>query len=155
MALQVEPGSHLKGESEIPFVQIQNPDKSAIKVIPPGAVGVDITDAAVLKELVTAKGSSKGFVAYLVNQALDAGKTVNGVTDVKLGVSLISDKRRDSTIAHEAGHYLGSVDDKGKFTGTYGHPGSQAEHMLMRDGGSGRKIPYAVVSDFNKGYTSK
>jgi len=31
MALQVEPGSHLKGESEIPFVQIQNPDKSVVK----------------------------------------------------------------------------------------------------------------------------
>ena len=67
----------------------------------------------------------------------------------------ISDNRGDSTIAHEAGHYLGAVDDKGKFISTYGHPGSQAVEMLMRDGGAGRKIPYGRVPDFNKGYTSK
>jgi hypothetical protein len=105
--------------------------------------------------LITAKGSAKGLTAFMVNQALDKGTIVNGVTDAKAGISLISQKRRDSTIAHEAGHYLGAVDDKGKFGSTYGHPGSQADEMLMRDGGSGRKIPYAVAPDFNKGYTSK
>jgi hypothetical protein len=108
-----------------------------------------------MKELITAKVSAKGLTAFMVNQALDNRKVVNGVTDAKVGISLISDKRRDSTIAHEAGHYLGAVDDKGKFSSTYGHPGSQADEMLMRDGGSGHKIPYGMVPDFNKGYTSK
>ena len=91
----------------------------------------------------------------MVRQALDKGAVVNGVTDASLGISLISDTRGDSTIAHEAGHYLGAVDDKGKFGKPYGHPGSQAAEMLMKDGGAGRKIPYGRVSDFNKGYTSK
>jgi hypothetical protein len=130
-------------------------DKAVIKGLSPQATGVDITDAAIAKELIAAKGSAKGLTAFMVNQALDNGKVVNGVTDATAGISLISDKRSDSTIAHEAGHYLGAVDDKGKFISSYGHPGSQADEMLMRDGGSGRKIPYGMVSDFNKGYTSK
>ena len=93
--------------------------------------------------------------AFMVHQALDKRSVLNGVTYASLGISLISDDRVDSTIAHEGGHYLGAVDDKGKFNKTYGHPGSQAVEMLMRDAGAGRKIPYSVVSDFNKGYTSK
>jgi hypothetical protein len=117
---------------------LESSDKAVIKGISPQATGVDITNAAIM-----------------VNQALDNGKVVNGVTDAKVGIALISDKRCDSTIAHEAGHYLGAVDDKGKFISTYGHPGSQAVKMLMRDAGSGRKIPYGMVPDFNKGYTSK
>ncbi|MFZ0709724.1 MAG: hypothetical protein WAM53_06765 [Terrimicrobiaceae bacterium] len=134
---------------------LESPDKAVIKGISPQATGVDITNAAIAKELIAAKGSAKGLTAFMVNQALDNGKVVNGVTDAKAGIALISDNRRDSTIAHEAGHYLGAVDDKGKFISTYGHPGSQAAEMLMRDGGSGRKIPYGRVPDFNKGYTSK
>jgi hypothetical protein len=134
---------------------LASPDKAVIKGISPQATGVDITNAAIAKELIAAKGSAKGLTAFLVNQALDNGKVVDGVTDATVGIALISDKRRDSTIAHEAGHYLGAVDDKGKFISTYGHPGSQADEMLMRDGGSGRKIPYGMASDFNKGYTSK
>ena len=134
---------------------LESSAKAVIKGISPQATGVDITNAAIAKELIAAKGSAKGLTAFMVNQALDNGKVVNGVTDAKVGIALISDKRRDSTIAHEAGHYLGAVDDKGKFISTYGHPGSQAVEMLMRDGGSGSKIPYGMVPDFNNGYTSK
>jgi len=130
-------------------------DKAVIKAINPDAKGVEITDAAILKELKEAKGSAQGLTAFMVRQALDGGDVVSGVTNAEAGVALISDSRGDSTIAHEAGHYLGAVDDKGKFTGRYGHKGSQAVEMLMRDGGAGYKIPYGAVSDFNKGYTSK
>jgi len=130
-------------------------DKAVIKGISPQATGVDITNSAIMKELIAVKGSTKGLTAFMVNQAIDNGKDVNGVTDASVGIALISDKRSDSTIAHEAGHYLGAVDDKGKFSSKYGHPGSQAAAMLMRDGGAGRKIPYGMASDFNKGYTSK
>ena len=129
--------------------------KAVIKGLSPKATGVDITNAAISKELSAARGSAKGLTAFMVNQAFDDGKAVNGVTNDSLGIALISDTRGDSTIAHEAGHYLGAVDDKGKFSTSYGHPGSQAADMLMRDGGAGRKIPYSRVPDFNKGYTSK
>ena len=134
---------------------LESPAKAVIKGISPQATAVDIMNAAILKELIAAKGSAKGLTAFMVNQALDDGEVVNGVTNAKDGVALISDNRGDSTVAHEAGHYLGAVDDKGKFISTYGHPGSQAVEMLMRDGGAGRKIPYGRVPDFNKGYTSK
>jgi len=130
-------------------------DKAVVKGISAQATGVDITDSAIMKELIEVKGSTKGLTAFMVNQAIDNGKVVNGVTDASVGIALISDKRSDSTIAHEAGHYLGAVDDKGKFSTKYGHPGSQDASMLMRDGGAGRKIPYGMASDFNKGYTSK
>jgi hypothetical protein len=132
-----------------------SPEKAIIKGISPQAAGVDITNDAILKELIAAKGGAKGLTAFMVNQAFDNRKVVNGVTDAKLGIALISDNRRESTIAHEAGHYLGAVDEKGKFSSRYGHPGSQALEMLMRDEGAGRKIPYGMASDFNKGYTSK
>lgn len=130
-------------------------EKAVIKGISPEAKAVDITNADILKELIKAKGSAKGLTAFMVNQALDNRKVVNGVTNAEAGIALISDKRRDTTLAHEAGHYLGAVDEKGKYIRQYGHPGSQSVEMLMRDEGSGSKIPYSAVPDFNKGYTSK
>ncbi|HEY5293400.1 MAG TPA: hypothetical protein VIJ43_13915, partial [Burkholderiales bacterium] len=130
-------------------------EKALIKGIAPDAMGVDITNDAILKELVAAKGSAKGLTAFMVRLAFDNGKAVNGVTNAEAGVALISDNCGNTTIAHEAGHYLGAVDDQGRFAGRYGHPGSQATEMLMRDGGAGSKIPYGAVSDFNKGYTTK
>jgi hypothetical protein len=134
---------------------LESPDKAVIKGLSPQAKGVDITHEDILKELIVAKGSAKGLTAFMVNQAYDNRKLVNGVTNAQVGIALISDTRRDTTLAHEAGHYLGAVDEKGKFISTYGHPGSQSIEMLMRDEGSGRKIPYGRAPDFNKGYTSK
>jgi hypothetical protein len=134
---------------------LESSAKAVIKGISPQATAVDITNDAIAKELIAAKGSTKGLTAFMVNQALDNRKLVEGVTDAQAGISLISEKRSDIVIAHEAGHYLGAVDDKGKFINKYGHPGSQAAEMLMKDGGTGRKIPYGMASDFNKGYTSK
>jgi hypothetical protein len=129
-------------------------EKALIKGISSDAAGVDITNDSILKELVAAKGSAKGLTAFMVRVAFDNGSAVNGVTNGEAGVALISDTRGSTTLAHEAGHYLGAVNDKGNFTGRYGHPGSQATDMLMRDGGAGSKIPYSAVSDFNKGYTA-
>jgi hypothetical protein len=33
----------------------------------------------------------------------------------------------------------------------YGHQGTDPK-LLMRDGGAGSKIPFSIVTDFNKGY---
>jgi hypothetical protein len=135
---------------------LDSPEKAVLKSISPEAVAVDITNEALLKELIAAKGSARGLTAFMVYQALDNRKVVNGVTHPKAGVALISDNRLESTIAHEAGHYIGSVDENGKYGGMdYGHPGPQTAEMLMRSEGAGRKIPYGRVPDFNKGYTSK
>ncbi len=53
--------------------------------------------------------------------------------------------------AHEAGHYLGALSESGKFSARYGHQGTDPI-LLMRDGGPGYKIPFSLVTDFNKGY---
>ena len=54
-------------------------------------------------------------------------------------------------MAHEAGHFLGSLSESGKFSMRYGHQGTAA-NLLMRAGGAGYKIPFSLVTDFNKGY---
>jgi hypothetical protein len=55
-------------------------------------------------------------------------------------------------LAHEAGHLLGSLNENGTYSGIdYGHQGTDPE-LLMRGGGAGWKIPYSIVTDFNKGF---
>ncbi len=88
---------------------------------------------------------------FLVKAARDNSGLVNGVTEAANGIALISDSRSDTTMAHEAGHFLGALNENGKYSQQYGHQGTDAD-LLMRDGGAGRKIPYGEVTDFNKGY---
>jgi len=126
-------------------------DSAPLKALAEGARVADIDDSATLTELTKLKDGSN-FTAFFVRRAFH-GKQVLGVTDEKAGVALIGDDRSDRTLAHEAGHYLGSHNDSGAFTGTYGHPGVDMD--LMREGGAGWRIPYSSVPYFNRGYTSK
>jgi len=86
---------------------------------------------------ITKLKDGNNFTAYFVRRAFHA-KQVLGVTDEKAGVALIGDDRSDRTLAHEAGHYLGSHNDSGTFTSTYGHPGVDNDLMreVARDGES-------------------
>ncbi len=111
----------------------------------------DIQDRDLKRAFLTNKDGDANLTFFMVKQALDKRKPVAGVTDPEAGYSLISDDRSDSTMAHEAGHYLGSVTDSGKFSMSYGHQGTDAD-LLMRDGGAGHKIPFSLVTDFNKRY---
>jgi hypothetical protein len=79
------------------------------------------------------------------------GTSANGVTDPKERVSLIADSRSDSTMAHEAGHFLGSLNEKGTFSSVYSHP-EKSQEMLMHEQHTGKKIPYSAVPNFNYGY---
>jgi hypothetical protein len=87
----------------------------------------------------------------MVKRAVNRDSKDLGVINSEAGISLISDDRSDSTMAHEAGHFLGSLSESGKFSQRYGHQGTDA-NLLMRAGGAGHKIPYSLVPDFNKGY---
>ena len=74
------------------------------------------------------------FTMFLVEQANDGDKDVEGVTQVDDAFALISDFRESPTMAHEAGHFIGRVFSKGKLIGGYPH---QPEiNSLMHDGGS-------------------
>ena len=97
------------------------------------------------------KDPAAALTAFLVRRAYDDGARVSGVTNAKAGLCLIGDDRTENTLAHEAGHYLGALDESGKFSQRYGHQGTDPD-LLMRDGGAGRKIPFGQATDFNKGY---
>jgi hypothetical protein len=98
---------------------------------------------------------------FLVEKAGDLGKpgtpyrnatTVSGITDPKLGISLISDERTflPELMAHEAGHRIGSTVGKdGKFL-KFGHTGGPRD--LMHDGGRAEaKVPFKdVIGFFNR-----
>ena len=119
----------------------------------PGSTGANIEDADLLKELKKLKDGNN-FTAFFVTKALHGSKPVKAVTDVEAGVALIGDDRSERTLAHEAGHFLGSHTAKGKYERVYGHQGTDKE-LLMPEGAPGRKIPYGQVTDFNNGYTAK
>jgi hypothetical protein len=83
------------------------------------------------------------------------GKTHDrGATNAKERIALIAESRADSTMAHEAGHFLGSLSEKGNYSSEYGHP-EKTQNMLMHEYHTGTKIPYGAVPNFNYGYHSK
>lgn len=130
--------------------QLGKTDPVVIPSHSPKSRGVEINDKDTAKELVRQKDSKAALTAYLVRQAFHGGDVVNGVTDVKDGFALISDKRSPRTLAHEAGHYLGSSSEL-----VYGHPEKNPLYLMSKEGGrSGLKIPYSAVPSFNKGYTT-
>ena len=114
----------------------------------------NIKNPALLKSFTDNKDPAADLTMFMVRQALDGKDVVNGVTNALAAIALISDNRSENTMAHEAGHFLGTLNDHGKPVGDYGHHGTDAD-LLMRDGGAGQKIPFGLVTDFNKGYRSK
>ncbi len=59
----------------------------------------------------------------------DGGTGDKGATTAKERVSLIADGRSDSTMPHEAGHFLGALTAEGKYDSEYGHP-EKSQEML-------------------------
>jgi hypothetical protein len=118
----------------------------------------DINNKTVLDALVENKDAAAHFTMFLVRKAFDThqvssatrDREVDGVTRAKWLVALISDARLSNrTFAHEAGHFLGSLNEPGQYSGDYGE---QGDDWLMTDGGSRLSIPYGEVTSFNKGY---
>ncbi len=141
-----------KPQANVTF-KLGKTDPAPMKVLTPQSLGADIQDPATLKELESLKDGNN-FTAFFVRRAWDGSDRPMGVAHPKAGVALIGDDRSERTLAHEAGHYLGSYGDSGKFTGNFGHQGTDTD-LLMRDGGAGWRIPYSLVPSFNRGYTSK
>jgi hypothetical protein len=97
------------------------------------------------------RDSGSALTFFLVYAVTDGGTPDHGATISKDRVSLIADSRSDSTMAHEAGHFLGSLNEKGNYSSQYGHP-EKSQEMLMHADHTGNKIPYSAVPNFNYGY---
>ena len=97
------------------------------------------------------RDSRSALTFFLVRKVTDGGTPDNGATRAKERISLIADSRSDSTMAHEAGHFLGSLNAKGNYDSEYGHP-EKSQEMLMHAQHTGNKIPYSAVLNFNHGY---
>jgi len=130
--------------------ELSKTDPVTIEQLKPGQPA-DITNEALKAELISKKDPDAELTFFMVKRAIDRDSNDLGVVNSEAGICLISDDRSDSTMAHEAGHFLGSLNEKGKFSMRYGHQGKDA-NLLMRAGGAGRKIPFGLVTDFNKGY---
>jgi hypothetical protein len=111
--------------------------------------GADIQNPTMSASFQSQKDRAADLTVFLVRRAFDGKDRVSGVTNAKEGFALIGDDRSTTTLAHEAGHFLGALDENGKFSQRYGHRGTDPE-LLMRDGGAGWKIPFSLVRDFNK-----
>ena len=96
-----------------------------------------------------------GLLTFFMVPKVTNGKTHDkGATIAKERVAVIGESRSDSTMAHEAGHFLGSLSEGGKYSSEYGHPKSTKD-MLMNEYHTGKKIPYSAVPNFNYGYQSR
>ncbi len=103
-------------------------------------------------ELVKKKDPTADFTMFLVKAPRDNGLPVAGVTNPQLGFCLV-DGKEARTGAHELGHFLGSLSEKGKFSQVYGDKDKNAEKdLLMLSGGGGARIPFNDVPRFNYGY---
>ena len=97
------------------------------------------------------RDSASALTFFLVRKVTDGGTADKGATNAKERVSLIADSRSDSTMAHEAGHFLGALNADGKYDSEYGHP-EKSQEMLMHVHHTGNKIPYSALTKFNYGY---
>jgi hypothetical protein len=112
---------------------------------------IDIANPTMFKSFTANKDPAAALTMFLLLRAYHNGTPVGGVTDTKEGFSLIADDRSNRTMAHEAGHRLGSLNERGDFSRAYGHQGTDQD-LLMAEGAPGRKIPYGLVTDFNMNY---
>jgi|SRR6516162_9529921 hypothetical protein len=72
-------------------------DTIEVKKLPPG--------------FLNERDSGSALTFFLVRKVTDGRTADNGATKAKEGVSLIADSRSDSTMAHEAGHFLGALNE--------------------------------------------
>jgi len=131
------------------YFELGRTDPATIKGLSPQA------DTIEMKKLppgfLDERDSGSALTFFLVRKVTDGGTADNGATKAKEGVSLIAESRSDSTMAHEAGHFLGALNEKGKYDSEYGHP-EESQEMLMHVHHTGKKIPYSAITKFNYGY---
>ena len=124
-------------------------DAATIEGLSPQADAIEMQKLP--KGFLDERDSGSALTFFLVRKVTDGGQADKGATNAKERVSLIADSRSESTMAHEAGHFLGALTAEGKYGSEYGHP-AKSQEMLMHVHHTGKKIPYSAVPNFNYGY---
>lgn len=131
------------------YFELGRTDAAPIDGLSPQA---DVIEMTKLPEgFLSERDSGSALTFFLVRKVTNGGRVDNGATNAKERVALIADSRSDSTMAHEAGHFLGALTADGKYDSEYGHP-EKSQNMLMHVEHTGKKIPYSAVPKFNYGY---
>src|ERR1700730_4310323 len=131
------------------YFELGRTDAATIDGLSPQADAIEMQKLP--KGFLAARESRSALTFFLVRKVTDGGTADKGATNAKERLSLIADNRSDSTIAHEAGHFLGALTAEGKYDSEYGHP-EKSEEMLMHVHHIGKKIPYSAIPKFNYGY---
>jgi hypothetical protein len=76
-----------------------------------------------------------------------------GFTHARGGFCVIADNPAGFTVEHEEGHFLGALDEAGKFVADYAH--SSGHHMMNPDDVPNGIIPARMAIQFNKGFAAK
>jgi hypothetical protein len=131
------------------YFELGRTDAATIEGLSPQADAIEMQKLP--KGFLDERDSRSALTFFLVRKVTDGGTADKGATNAKERVSLIADSRSDSTMAHEAGHFLGALTAEGKYDSEYGHP-EKSEEMLMHVHHTGKKIPYSAITKFNYGY---
>jgi hypothetical protein len=131
------------------YFELGRTDAATIEGLSPQADAIEMQKLP--KGFLDERDSGSALTFFLVRKVTDGGTPDNGATNAKERVALIADSRSDSTMAHEAGHFLGALNAEGKYDSEYGHP-EKSQEMLMHANHIGKKIPYSAVLKFNYGY---
>jgi hypothetical protein len=131
------------------YFELGRTDPATIDGISPQADAIEMQKLP--KGFLDERDSGSALTFFLVRKVTNGGTPDNGVTNAKERVSLIADSRSDSTMAHEAGHFLGALTAEGKYDSEYGHP-EKSQEMFMHAQHIGKKIPYSAVTKFNYSY---
>jgi len=130
------------------YFELGRTDAATIDGLSPQADAIEMQKLP--KGFLDERDSGSVLTFFLVRKVTNGGTVDNGVTNAKERISLIADSRSDSTMAHEAGHFLGALTAEGKYDSEYGHP-EKSQEMLMHVHHIGKKIPYSAVTKFNYG----
>jgi len=131
------------------YFELGRTDAATIEGLSPQADAIEMQKLP--KGFLDERDLRSALTFFLVRKVTDGGTADKGATNAKERVSLIADSRSDSTMAHEAGHFLGALTAEGKYDSEYGHP-EKSEEMLMHVHHIGKKIPYSAIPKFNYGY---
>ena len=77
----------------------------------------------------------------------------SGYTYAKGGFCVVADNPVNFTVEHEEGHFLGALDEGGKFVADFGH--SSGHHMMNPEDVPNGIIPARMATAFNKGFAAK
>ncbi len=133
------------------YFELGRTDAATIDGVSPQAEAIEMQKLP--QGFLDERDSGSALTFFLVRKVTNGKLVDNGATNAKERVALIADSRSDSTMAHEAGHFLGALTAEGKYDSEYGHP-EKSQEMLMHVDHTGKKIPYSAVTKFNYGYHS-